>query len=189
MSKIGKKPIEYDKAKVTVTTEKGGEFGNMLVKVKGSKGELELSVRRGIDIKIDEKEIIVVRKNDSAEQRALHGLYRSLIMNMIKGVEEGYEKKLEIHGVGYRGAQTGNGVELNLGFSHSVKFAPPEGVTINMEDQNTIVITGIDKQKVGEVAAKIREIRKPEPYKGKGIRYKGEHVKRKAGKANITASA
>jgi large subunit ribosomal protein L6 len=188
MSKIGKKPIEYDKSKVTVTSEKGGDFGSLLVKVKGSKGELSLSLRPGVDVKVEDAGITLTRKNDTKINKALHGLYRSLIANMIQGVTEGYEKKLDIQGVGYRGAQTGESIELNLGFSHSVKFTPPDGITVKMEDQNTILVSGVDKQKVGEVAAKIREIRKPEPYKGKGIRYMGEQVKRKAGKANITAS-
>jgi large subunit ribosomal protein L6 len=188
MSKIGKQPVQFDKATVTVTAEKGGEFSHQLIKVKGPKGEIELSVKQGVKVEVTDGVVTVTRKNDMTQNKALHGLYRSLIANMVAGVVTGFEKKLEIHGVGYRGNQTGNSIELSLGFSHTVKFDAPEGITLTMADQNTILISGVDKQKVGEVAATIRGIRKPEPYKGKGIRYSGEKVRRKAGKANITAA-
>lgn len=186
MSKIGRLPIAYDNSKTKVTVEKGGEYGNVTVTVNGPKGELSFSVRKGIKIEVGEKEIVVARNAETKQLRAFHGLYRSLLENNILGVNEGFQKRLEIHGVGYRGANKGNGIELNIGFSHPVYYEPPEDVQVRMEDQNLIVVSGNDKQRVGQIAATIRGLRPPEPYKGKGIRYEGERVRRKAGKANIS---
>lgn len=186
MSKIGKKIIEFDPAKIKLEISEGGEFGNKKIKITGPKGDLELSLRAGINLDLKEKELEVKRENEESQTKAYHGLYRSLISNMIEGVLNGYEKKLEIHGVGYRGAQVGEGIELNVGFSHKVKYNPPAGVKLTMPDQNIVIVSGVDKQMVGQVAAEIRAIRKPEPYKGKGIRYSGEYVRRKAGKSNAS---
>lgn len=186
MSKIGKAPIQFDNTKVTVTKEKGGLYHYLLLTVQGPKGTLELSIRNGVDIEIGDKEVLVISK--SKEQKAYHGLYRSLIANMIKGVNDGYEKKLEIHGTGYRGElKSPSKVELKLGFSHPVIYEAREGIELIMEDQNTVLVKGYDKQLVGQTAAEIRELRKPEPYKGKGIRYAGEQIRRKAGKSGATS--
>jgi len=181
MSKIGKKTIEVP-ANITVTIEKGGTFNNLVVKVKGPLGELSQDIRKGINIELKDGIITVSREDDEPINRSYHGLYRSLIANMIEGVAKVYEKKLEIQGVGYRGAQKGEAIELSLGYSHKVNYKPSLGVTVKMIDETNVLITGIDKQMVGQVAAEIRQLRKPEPYKGKGIRYLGEQVKRKAGK-------
>lgn len=188
MSKVGKEPVKFNKEQINVTIEKGGEFNYLLIKVKGPKGELEQSVRRGVKIEVNDDEVLVTRVNNSKPNKSFHGLYRSLIANMIQGVTEGYKKELEIHGVGYRGFKKGENLELFLGFSHPVDYVPLEGVSIDMPDENTVVVTGVNKQKVGQVAAEIRELRKPEPYKGKGVRYKGEEVKRKAGKSASVSS-
>lgn len=185
MSKIGKEPVKFDSSKVEVKTESGGRYNNISVIVKGTKGELQMSIRPGIEIDVEDGVVNVKRTDDSKQSKSYHGLYRSIIGNMVKGVTDGYEKKLEIHGVGYRGSQKGNGIELSLGFSHKIDYEAPEGIELKMADENTIVVTGVDKQKVGQVAAEIRALRKPEPYKGKGIRYEGEHVRRKAGKSSI----
>jgi large subunit ribosomal protein L6 len=181
MSKIGKKIIEVP-ANVTVTIEKGGLYNNVVVKVTGAMGELTQDIRKGINVELKDNVITVTRDNDEAVNRSYHGLYRSLIANMIVGVSKVYEKKLEIQGVGYRGSQKGENIELSLGFSHKITYKPSTGVTVKMIDETNVLITGIDKQMVGQVAAEIRQLRKPEPYKGKGIRYLGEQVKRKAGK-------
>jgi large subunit ribosomal protein L6 len=178
MSRIGRLPITVP-ANVNVTLE-GQSVG-----VKGPKGELNLAVASPITVnKNDDGIIEVSRPNDERESRALHGLTRTLISNMIVGVTDGYEKKLEIVGVGYRVISKGpTQLEFALGFSHPVIIDAPEGVTFNVESQTRFSVQGIDKQLVGETAAKIRKLRKPEPYKGKGVRYAGEHVRRKAGKA------
>lgn len=181
MSKIGKKTITIPE-KVTVSVEDGGSYGNQLVKVTGPLGDLVQDIRPGVKVEVKENEINLTRNSDEPQIRAYHGLYRSLIANMVEGVVKVYEKKLEIHGVGYRGAQKGNDIELSLGFSHKVLYKAPEGITVKMIDETTISISGVDKQMVGQVAAQIRTLRKPEPYKGKGVRYLGEQVKRKAGK-------
>ncbi len=181
MSKIGKKEIAIPD-NVTVSVTDGGAYGNQTIKVVGPKGELVQDTRPGVSVTVAENQVSVTRKSDAPSIRAYHGLYRSLIANMILGVTKDYEKKLEIHGVGYRGLQKGEAIELSLGFSHKITYTPRAGVTIKMIDDNTISINGIDKQLVGQVAAEIRQLRKPEPYKGKGIRYVGETVKRKAGK-------
>ena len=176
MSRIGKLPVSVP-AGVEVSIN-GNE-----VNVKGPKGELTQTFHKELTIeKAEDGSIVVSRPNDERESRAMHGLTRTLIHNMIIGVSEGYSKTLELVGVGYRAAVKGNNLELNLGFSHPVIIAKPEGINFECPDQAKIVVSGIDKQQVGQVAADIRKWRKPEPYKGKGIRYQGEHVRRKEGK-------
>ena len=176
MSRIGKLPVSVP-AGVEVSIN-GNE-----VNVKGPKGELTQTFHKELTIeKAEDGSIVVTRPNDERESRAMHGLTRTLIHNMIIGVSEGYSKTLELIGVGYRAAVKGNTLELNLGFSHPVIIEKPEGITFECPDQAKIVVSGIDKQQVGQVAADIRKWRKPEPYKGKGIRYQGEHVRRKEGK-------
>ena len=152
--------------------------------VKGPKGELDIEVPVDITVRQDSDEILVERSDDERRNRALHGLTRSLINNMVLGVSEGFSKELEIVGVGYRAAAKGsNALELQLGFSHPVNVEAPAGITFDVPEPTRIIVSGIDKQVVGQVAADIRSYRKPEPYKGKGVRYLGEHVARKAGKA------
>ncbi len=175
MSRIGKMPVEILKG-VEV------EQANGTLKVKGPKGELELTPHPDMTVVVDGEEIRVERPSDHKDHKALHGLTRSLLQNMVTGVTEGYTKTLEIQGVGYRADQRGTGLVLNLGFSHTIEYQPPEGVKVECPNQTTIVVSGADKQKVGQAAAEIRAFRPPEPYKGKGIRYEGEHVRRKAGK-------
>lgn len=153
------------------------------VTVKGPKGELSLTVASPIEVAIEENQVIVTRPDDERNSRSLHGLTRTLIANQIIGVTQGYSKGLEVVGTGYRVQAKGEGVEFSLGFSHPVTVNPPAGITFTVEGNNKLTVSGIDKQAVGEVAANIRKIRKPEPYKGKGVRYAGEVVRRKAGKA------
>ncbi len=162
-----------------VTAEVSGQN----VKVKGPKGELALEIREPIKVVLEENSIIVTRPDDEAASKALHGLSRTLIANNVQGVASGFSKSLEIIGTGYRAASKGSNVELALGLSHPVVVTPPAGITLTVEGNNKIIVSGISKQAVGEVAAKIRKLRAPEPYKGKGIRYEGEYVRRKAGKA------
>jgi large subunit ribosomal protein L6 len=176
MSRIGRQPIALAQG-VTVNLE-----GNN-VTVKGPKGTLSRELPAEIAVEQRDGQIVVSRPDDEPRHRALHGLTRSLVNNMVVGVSEGYTRVLEIQGVGYRVAKTGNYLTLSLGFSHAVEVYPPEGITFDVEGQNRIRIQGIDKELVGQLAANIRSIRKPEPYKGKGIRYLGENVRRKAGKA------
>ncbi|QIV86173.1 50S ribosomal protein L6 [Glutamicibacter mishrai] len=176
MSRIGRLPI-------TVPANVELNIDGQLVAVKGPKGELSITVSAPITVSKDENTVTVVRPNDSREARSLHGLTRTLINNMIIGVTEGYEKKLEIHGTGYRVQAKGADLELALGYSHPVKVAAVDGITYSVEGNNKITVAGIDKQHVGEVAANIRKLRKTEPYKGKGIRYAGEIIRRKVGKA------
>ncbi|MFK4788903.1 50S ribosomal protein L6 [Microbacterium sp. ZW T5_56] len=176
MSRIGRLPIDIP-SNVTVTIE-GSE-----VAVKGPKGELLLSVASPIEVKVEENQVLVTRPDDERASRSLHGLTRTLISNNIIGVTEGYTKGLEVVGTGYRVAQKGDSIEFALGFSHPVLVDPPAGITLTVEGNNKVTVAGIDKQAVGETAANIRKIRKPEPYKGKGVRYAGEVVRRKAGKA------
>lgn len=176
MSRIGKLPITVPGA-VNVTID------GQLVTVKGPKGELALTVAEPIRVALEEGQVVVTRPNDERDSRALHGLTRTLINNNIIGVTEGYEKKLEVVGTGYRAQAKGTGLELALGFSHPVFVDAPEGITLEIESATKITVRGIDKQAVGEAAANIRKLKKPEPYKGKGIRYAGEIVRRKAGKA------
>jgi large subunit ribosomal protein L6 len=153
------------------------------VAVKGPKGELELTISEPIEATVEDDRILVSRPDDERESRALHGLTRSLIANQVIGVTDGYAKTLEVVGTGYRVAAKGQSVEFALGYSHSITVDPPAGVTFSVEGTNKVTVSGIDKQAVGEAAANIRKLRKPEPYKGKGVRYEGERVRRKAGKA------
>ena len=176
MSRIGKLPIPLP-AGVTV------EINGQDVAVKGPKGELKLTVSKPITVSQEDGSVIVASPDDEAVSKSLHGLTRSLIANNVHGVSEGFTKALEIVGTGYRAALKGATVELSLGFSHPVLVTPPEGITLVVEGNTKIIVSGIDKQAVGEMAANIRKLRKPEPYKGKGVRYEGERVRRKAGKA------
>ena len=175
MSRIGKLPI-------TVPSGVEVAIDGSDVSVKGPKGELGMTIRGPIEAKMEENTITVTRPDEERESRSLHGLTRTLIDNMIVGVTEGYSKKLELHGTGYRVVAKGNDLELQLGFSHSIDVAAPEGINFAIEG-NTITVSGIDKQLVGETAANIRKLRVTEPYKAKGIRYEGEKIRRKAGKA------
>jgi large subunit ribosomal protein L6 len=158
------------------------KHSNGTVTVKGPKGELTLDVHPEMTVVVDDGEIRVERPSDHKDHRALHGLTRSLIANMVQGVTEGYSKTLEIIGVGYRADAKGKSITLNVGFSHPIEYTPVDGINLECPNQTTIVVSGIDKQKVGQTAAELRSFRPPEPYKGKGIRYQGEHVRRKAGK-------
>jgi large subunit ribosomal protein L6 len=176
MSRIGRMPVVVP-AGVDVTVS-GRD-----VTVKGPKGTLSLQVTQPIEVRHDDGEILVTRPSDEGEIRALHGLSRSLIANMVTGVTSGYAKTLEIVGVGYRVQARGRNLEFALGYSHPVLVEPPEGITFRVETPTRFVVEGIDKQQVGEVAANIRKLRKPDPYKGKGVRYAGEQIRRKAGKA------
>ncbi len=175
MSRIGKKPITIPKG--VAVTKKGNN-----IKIKGPKGELENTFHQNMNINVTETEISVTRPDDKKENKALHGLTRALIQNMILGVTEAYQKTLDIVGVGYRVELKGKNLLINIGYSHPIYFMPPEGINLQAPTQTQIVISGIDKQLVGMVAAKIRSIRKPEPYKGKGIKYSDEQIQRKAGK-------
>jgi large subunit ribosomal protein L6 len=175
MSRIGRKPIPVP-SDVTVTIEPE------LVVVKGPKGELSERVSRDITVAQDGEVLVVTRPTDRGEHRALHGLTRSLVANMVEGVTNGFEKSLEIQGVGYRAALKGRDLELALGYSHPVSMPAPDGIEFEVPQPTRVIVRGISKQAVGEVAAKIRKQRPPEPYKGKGIRYEGEYVARKVGK-------
>ena len=175
MSRIGKRPVPLP-AGVTATTE--GE----ILRVKGPKGQLELQMRDEIAYQIGDDGILVKPGNDTKQARAFWGMQRTLVDNLVTGVTEGFTKVLEISGVGYRAQAQGKNLKLQLGYSHDVNFAVPEGVDVKTPDANTVEISGIDKQKVGQVAAEIRRWRKPEPYKGKGIKYRGEYIFRKEGK-------
>lgn len=175
MSRIGKKPVEIPKG-VSIVKEE-----NTLT-VKGPKGELKNTFNSALSIEVKNDEVIVTRPNDSKENRSLHGLTRALIQNMVTGVNSSFSKTLDIVGVGFRVEMKGKNLLMNIGYSHPIYFIPPDGVTIETPTQTQIVISGIDKQLVGQVAAKLRSIRKPEPYKGKGIKYSDEQIQRKAGK-------
>ena len=177
MSRIGRAPIEIP-AGVTVTV---GE--DNLVKVKGPKGELSRQISPEMKVTIDNGVLTVERPSDDKTHRSLHGLSRTLINNMVVGVTEGYQKNLEIAGVGYRAQKQGKNLNLSLGFSHPVVVEPPEGITFDVPTATSITVSGIDKEVVGQIAAEIRSFREPEPYKGKGIKYAGEHIRRKQGKA------
>jgi len=176
MSRIGRLPIEIP-AGVDVTVT------GSAVTVKGPKGELVLTVASPIEVKVEDGQLLVTRPDDERESRSLHGLTRTLIANQIIGVTTGYSKGLEIVGTGYRVQAKGSSLEFALGFSHSITVEPPVGISFAVEGNNKLTVHGIDKQAVGEVAANIRKLRKPEPYKGKGVRYAGEVVRRKAGKS------
>ena len=176
MSRIGKKPVSLPNG---VSVKREGEF----ITVKGPKGELRTAVSDIVTVAIEGNEILVTRPNDQAEARSMHGLTRTLIDNMVQGVSTGYTRRLDIVGVGYRAEVRGKGIMLNLGFSHPIFFFPPAGITVETPTPTSIVLGGIDKQLIGQVAAKIRSFRPPEPYKGKGIKYEGEQIRRKAGKS------
>jgi large subunit ribosomal protein L6 len=175
MSRIGKQPIAIPDG-VEVDVKPGA------VTVKGPKGELTQQVSPEMKVAVDNGTLTVERPTDRGEHRALHGLTRSLIANMVEGVTEGYERRLEIQGVGYRAQLKGKALEMSLGFSHPVTVQAPEGIEFEVPQPTEVVVRGIDKQLVGEIAARIRKRRPPEPYKGKGVRYAGEHVSRKVGK-------
>ena len=178
MSRIGRMPVAVpDGTEVKID-------GNR-VTVKGPKGELSQEFHPDIGIELEEGNLLVKRPSDSGPHRSLHGLSRALLANMVEGVTKGFEKNLEIHGVGYRAVAKGNDVELSLGFSHPVLVKAPEGIEFELVTPTKLRVKGIDKQKVGQVAAKIRALRKPDPYKGKGVRYAGEYVRRKAGKTAV----
>ncbi len=185
MSRIGNQPIEL-KDDVEFSID-----GNNVITVKGSEGSDTLKVDDNISVEEKDGELIVSRSSEEQSQRALHGLYRTLIGNMIEGVSEGYKKELELRGVGYRASISNGVLEMTLGFSHPIYFVAPDGVDIEVETKGrknpTIIISGINKELVGQVSAKIRSLRPPEPYKGKGIRYVGEWVRRKAGKSAAKA--
>jgi large subunit ribosomal protein L6 len=180
MSRIGKSPIELPSG-VEV------KVSGAIVTVKGPKGSLTQEIQPSISVAIEDGTVTVSRESDERQVRALHGLTRSLINNMVIGVTEGYSKELTAVGVGYRAALKGNQLDLQVGFSHPVSIEAPDGITFDVPEPTKIIVSGIDKQMVGQVAANIRAVRPPEPYKGKGIRYSDEHVRRKAGKAGVTA--
>ena len=175
MSRIGRKPISVPSG-VTVTVD------GSTVKVKGPKGELSRTFEPTMKVRLENNELLVERPNDDKRERALHGLTRALLANMVIGVTEGFKKTLEIVGVGYRAEKKGKNLVVSVGYSHPVQYPEPDGITLTAPAPTTIVVEGVDKQKVGQVAAELREFRPPEPYKGKGIRYQGEQVRRKAGK-------
>jgi large subunit ribosomal protein L6 len=175
MSRIGKQPIPLpDGVDVAIEPE--------VIRVSGPKGSLEQRVSREMQVSKEDGQLVVKRPSDRGDHRALHGLTRSLIANMVEGVTNGFERRLEIQGVGYRAALRGKDIELTVGYSHPVQVRAPEGIEFEVPQPTQIVVRGIDKQRVGEIAARIRKVRPPEPYKGKGIRYEGEYVQRKVGK-------
>jgi len=176
MSRIGKNPVPIPDG-VEVSME------GRTLRVKGPRGELEQEIHPDITVVIEDGHVKVTRSDDEREHRALHGLFRSLIANMVRGVTEGYQRRLEIVGVGYRAAKQGDGLRLLLGYSHPIDVAAPDGITFDVPTPTRITVSGANKQQVGQVAADIRALRKPEPYKGKGIRYEGELIRRKSGKA------
>lgn len=182
MSRVGRKPITIPQG---VKVQKSGQD----ITVAGPKGELQATMHPDIAADVKDGVITVTRPTDGKQHRALHGLWRATIQNMINGVVAGYAKKLELVGVGYRAEMKGKRLQLLLGFSHPILFVPPEGVKVEAPTQTNITISGIDKQLVGQVAAKIRSFRPPEPYKGKGVKYEGEYIRRKAGKAAAAAGA
>jgi large subunit ribosomal protein L6 len=175
MSRIGKKPVQVP-AGVTAAVE------GQTVTVKGPKGELKFVVNDEVLVKLEDNAVTVTPVNESKDARSKWGMSRTMISNLLKGVKDGYERKLEINGVGYKAAMQGKNLQLSLGFSHDVIYTPPEGITITVPKPTEITVVGIDKQTVGQVAAEIREYRGPEPYKGKGVKYAGERIVRKEGK-------
>lgn len=175
MSRVGKNPVALPSG---VKFDRAGG----VITIEGPKGKLHQNIEDIISTEVSDNQVTFKRPSDSKPHRAKHGLYRALVANMVKGVTEGFTRNLEIEGVGYRVEKTGKGITLSLGFSHPIVVFPPEGVEIKVEPGNKISVSGIDKQLVGQVAAKIRSLRPPEPYKGKGVRYEGEHIRRKAGK-------
>jgi large subunit ribosomal protein L6 len=176
MSRIGKKPIPFsNQVKVEIA---GGN-----VSVEGPKGKLSLRLHPSMTVRVEDSRLHCTRPSDNKLHRSLHGLTRTLVANMVEGVTKGFEKKLEMIGVGYRGSVQGRNLSLMLGYSHPLIFPLPDGINVSVEGQNLLTVSGVDKQQVGEVAAKIRSLRPPEPYKGKGVKYTGERIRRKAGKA------
>ncbi len=182
MSRVGRKPITISAG---VKIQQTGQS----LTIAGPKGQLSATVHPRIGIEIKESTIVLSRQSDVKTDRSLHGLWRALLQNMVLGVTAGYQRKLEMVGVGYRAELKGSKLQLLLGYSHPILFAPPEGIKIETPSQTTITISGIDKQLVGQVAAKIRSFRLPEPYKGKGVKYEGEYIRRKAGKAAAASGA
>ena len=182
MSRVGRKPIPIAAGVKVQKTDHA-------VKIVGPKGELSATVHPDIGFEIKDNQILITRPSDEKEHRSLHGLWRALMANMIQGVTQGYAKKLELVGVGYRAEMKGKKLQLQLGFSHPILFAPPDGIKIETPTQTNITVSGIDKQLVGQVAAKLRSFRPPEPYKGKGVKYEGEYIRRKAGKAAAATGA
>ena len=177
MSRIGKAPIYFDeKLQVLISPENE-------VLVKNSKNSMTIKMRSEVSAKIEDKKIILIRNSESKAARSLHGLYRAIIQNAVTGISKGFSRTLELHGVGYRAAVSGKNLELSLGFSHPVVFEIPNGIEIKIEKQTGITVSGSNKELVGQVSAKIRSFRPPEPYLGKGVRYAGEHIRRKAGKS------
>ncbi len=176
MSRIGKYPVNFDeKTQVSVA--------GSLVTVKGAKTTLKYELDSRITAKVEAKKVVLTRADDTRESKSLHGLYKVLIQNAVNGVSQGFSKALELHGVGYRANVAGKKLELSLGFSHPIHFDIPEGIEIKVDKQTTVTVNGADKALVGQVSAKIRSFRPPEPYLGKGVRYAGEHIRRKAGKS------
>ncbi|HZC18120.1 MAG TPA: 50S ribosomal protein L6 [Rubrobacteraceae bacterium] len=176
MSRIGRAPIEVpDKVEIDISAQ--------TVKIKGPKGELTVPVGRGVEVKQENASLVVERQSDAPQHKAMHGLTRSLIQNAVTGVTDGFAKTLQIQGIGYRGSLQERDLNLQVGYSHPVTISPREGVEFEMPNATTIVVRGIDKQRVGQMAAEIRRVRPPEPYKGKGIRYSDEQIRRKVGKA------
>lgn len=179
MSRIGKKPIAIPSG-VTITTQ------GTTVKVKGPKGELSRTLTPPISVKVENNTVLVARPDESRQAKSLHGLSRTLVSNMVEGVTKGYEKKLEIVGVGFKADVTGELLNLNIGFTHVIKFPVPKGVKITVDKNTLLSVSGIDKELVGQTAAKIRSFREPDVYKGKGVRYQGEKLRTKVGKAGAT---
>ncbi|MCI0437324.1 MAG: 50S ribosomal protein L6 [Gemmatimonadetes bacterium] len=175
MSRIGNMPVRIPSG-VTVTVD------GRVIRVKGPMGELSRTFRPEIDVAVKDGQVVVERRSDAKRERAFHGLTRALIANMVSGVERGYSRSLEIVGVGYKAEKKGKKLVLSVGYSHTVEYPEPPGITLSAPSPTTITVEGADKEKVGQVAAELRGVRPPEPYKGKGIRYVGEHVRRKAGK-------
>jgi large subunit ribosomal protein L6 len=182
VSRIGKRPIPLPKG---VAVSVAGQE----VTVKGPKGEIKRVVHPELKVEADDKQVSVSRPSDETRHKALHGLTRTLIRNMVQGVSQGYSKTLEIHGVGYKAELQGGGLKLTVGFSHPVDFKAPPGIKFTVDNNVVIKVDGVDKELVGQVASEVRRVRPPEPYQGKGIRYQGEHVRRKAGKTGATATA
>lgn len=179
MSRIGNAVITIPEG-VAVDIQQGGDFGNLVVTVTGPKGSLVQSIRPNIDVTEAEGKLSVTRKNELKPTKSLHGTYRAVLANMVEGVANGYKRELEIVGIGYRAEQQGNKIVFSLGYAHKIELEPPAEISVSLPDANNVVVEGIDKQLVGEVAAKIRGYRPPEPYKGKGVRYKDEQVRRKS---------
>ena len=175
MSRIGKRPVSLPKG---VTAEVAGQR----VTIKGPKGEIGRTVHADLTVAVEDVGVVVKRPSDESRHKALHGLTRTLIANMVEGVTKGFQKSLEIQGVGYKAEPKGQEIQLLVGFSHPVRYKPPQGIKIAIENNTLVKVEGVDKELVGQVAAEIRAVRPPEPYKGKGIRYVGEQVRRKAGK-------